>query len=515
MGITAYVVPVLVVYFALILGLGYYHSRKIENSEDFLVSGRNTGFWVLAGTIVGTNVGGGTMIGISAEAYRSGVSAIWPVLPSLIFIGLWTFLFVRYINRIRQVTLPDFLVLRFGERVRVPAAIFTMLRSIVLTGMQILAMASVVSTVLGWSMTASIIFSFVVTVGYCLLGGLHTVMVTDAIQTVIQTLGPLLIVTLIVFGLTQSGTLSDQAATLDPSMWNVWEPGWVVILGFIAASGPYYLIYQPMWQRVYAARDENTAVKSMAWGTVFSFLTVLLPITIGILAHLVAPADMDPNRILPWLYLEYFPPLVGSFFAVSLIAAIMSVLDSMVLDGSANLVRDIYQKRLNPRASERQLIRMGRVSILIISTLGLLMALALPNLIVLWVFANALAAGGIVVPALAAWFFKRATSRGAFWAIVGGGVGTAFWGGVNWVMTGDPGTPWLGISPVYVGFVISTALLIIISRNTPHGPDENPESTLYHWRDVAHADSPQASVSIERVWASFMQHSSAHPATRA
>ncbi|MGM8932504.1 sodium:solute symporter family protein [Salinicola halophyticus] len=512
MGMTAYVVPVLAVYFALILGLGYYHSRGIQDSEDFLVSGRNTGFWVLAGTIVGTNVGGGTMIGISAEAYRVGVSSIWPVLPSLIFIGVWTFLFVRYINRIRQVTLPDFLVLRFGERVRVPAAIFTMLRSIVLTGMQILAMASIVSTVLGWNMTASIIFSFVVTVGYCLLGGLHTVMVTDAIQTVIQTLGPLLIVTLIVFGLTQSGTFTEQVASLDPAMWNVWEPGWVVILGFIAASGPYYLIYQPMWQRVYAARDENTAVKSMAWGTFFSFLTVLLPISIGILAHLVAPTDMDPKRILPWLYLEYFPPLVGSFFAVSLIAAIMSVLDSMVLDGSANLVRDIYQKRLNPRASERQLVRMGRLSVIIIATLGLLMALALPNLIVLWVFANALAAGGIVVPALAAWFFKRATSRGAFWAIVSGGVGTACWGGVNWIMTGDPGTPWLGISPVYVGFVISTVVLIVISRNTPHDPEENWEATRYRQHDASPRDAVQGSVAVEHAWSRFMQLPAGFPA---
>ncbi|WP_040978426.1 sodium:solute symporter family protein [Oceanobacillus jeddahense] len=505
MSITAYIIPMFIIYFAFIIILGFYHSKGIKNSDDFLVDGRKTGFWVLVGTIVGTNVGGGTMIGMTGEAYQMGVSALWPILPMIVFVLIWTFLFVKYINRIRQVTLPDFLVLRFGESVRIPSALLTMLRSIVMTGMQILAMASIISATLGWDTSASLAFSFIVTVVYCILGGMHTVMVTDAIQTVIQTIGPLLILGILLYSLTVSGSVSQVTSEIDPSFWNLWEPGWVVIFGFIAASGPYYLVYQPMWQRVYSAKDESTAFKSMLWGTIFSFITCLLPVAIGILANAVAPSGIAPDSVLPWMYLEYFPPLIGSFFAVSLIAAIMSVLDSMVLDGSANLVRDVYQKRINPDATNKQLVFMGRIAVVIISTIGLLLAIALPNLIVLWVFANTLAAGGIVIPALAAWFFKKATAKGAFWSIVLGGTGTLGWGLINWWATGSPDTPYFGIHPVYVGFVLSLLALILFSMNSPHSPEENPEATLYKKDDLVLADNKQVNkIKINQTYATFI-----------
>lgn len=507
MGVFGYIIPMFVIYFGLILAMGVYHSKKIKDSDDFLVSGRNVGFLLLTGTIVGTHIGGGTLIGFTAEAYEIGVAALWPILPSFFFMAIWIIFFVRYINRIRQVTLPDFLVLRFGEKVRVPSAIFTMFRSIVLTGMQILAMSSIMSAVIGWDVTTSIIISFLVTTVYCLLGGLHTVIVTDAIQSLIQIIGPIILLVILIIVIGDTGTLYERTIEINPDFWNIWEPGWAAILGFIAASGPYYLVYQPMWQRVYAAKDESTAFKSMSWAMVISFISIFVPIFIGIAANLVAPPDLAASEILPWLYLDYFTPWLGAFFAVSLIAAIMSVMDSMVLDGTANFVRDIYQKRINAQASEKQLIRMGRISVIAISTLGLVMALALQDLVVLWVFANALAAGGIVIPALAAWFSKRATSTGAFWSIVGGGIGTIMWAIIAWINTGNPGSAYLGISPVYVGFAASLILIIILSKNTPHSPEENPGATLYSENSgkSLNKEAPMQ-MSLENAYNHFMEN---------
>jgi SSS family solute:Na+ symporter len=485
MDVSIYVVAVFIAYFAAVLALGAYHARSVSNAEDFLVSGRNVGFWLLLGTILGTNVGGGTMVALTAGAYSDGVSALWPFLSAYLFIFVWALLFVRYVNRIRQFTLPDFLVLRFGERVRVPAAIFTMIRAIVLTGLQILAMASVMSVVLDLSLGLSMAISFGVTVVYCLLGGLYSVIVTDAVQTVLQTVGPIMLLVLVLSQVGNLGEVFSASPGFNPEAWNLLSPGWGVVLGLIAASGPYYLVYQPMWQRAYAARDEDTAYKSMLWGTVLSFVTVLIPIVLGIAANAVVPEGTEPSQVLPFLYLQQFPPLVGALFAVSLVGAIMSVLDSMVLDGTANLVRDVYQRKINPNATERQMVRVGRMAVVLISTLGLAMAIALPNLILLFVLANALAAGGLVIPAIAAWVSREATSSGAFWSIVGGGVATIGWSLAGWVAEGTPEQPFLGINAIYVGFAVGALLLVAVSALTPHSSDENADATLYRRRDLA------------------------------
>lgn len=489
MGGSVYVIIAFVAYFGGILGLGAYHSRKVKNEEDFLVSGRNVGFWLMLGTIVGTNVGGGTMLAITAGSYTDGISSLWPFLSAYFFILIWALLFVRYVNRIKQFTLPDFLVLRFGERVRVPSALFTMLRSIVLAGLQILAMASVMSVVLGWSLNLSMAVAFAVTVVYCLLGGLYSVIITDFIQTILQTVGPLILLILVISAAGGFGEIFSAATEANPDAFNLFSPGGGVILGLIAASGPYYFVYQPMWQRAYAAKDENTAYKSMVWGTLLSFATVLLPVGIGISATVVAPDNLAGSEVLPYLYLERFPPLVGAIFAVSLVGAIMSVLDSMVLDGTANFVRDIYQKNINPQATQARLVTMGRISVVVISALGLLMAILLPDLILLFVLANALAAGGLVIPAFAAWISQRATGTGAFWSIVGGGLGTILWAAASWITQGSPEQPIFGINAVYVGFFVGALLMILLSWMTPHSETENPDATLYSKRDLVIADS--------------------------
>lgn len=478
------VIAAFILYFAAILAIGFYHAKNIQNNDDFLLAGRNVGFWILLGTIVGTNVGGGTFVGITAGAFSNGVSSIWPFVGTYVFISIWALLFVRYVNRIRQYTVPDFLVMRFGERVRVPAALFMMLRAIVNTGLQLLAMASIMSVVLGWSLGLSMTVSLVITIVYCLAGGFYSVVVTDFIQTILQTVGPILLVILLI---TQAGGIGEVFSVTsqeNSGTYDLLTPGWAVILGLIAASGPYYLVYQPMWQRAYAARDEDTAFKAMMWGTVISFLSVLLAVLLGISARLAAPAGIDPNDVLGFLYLEYLPPLVGAFFAVSLIAAIMSVLDSMVLDGTANFVRDIYQRTLNPNASEQQLVLMSRVAVVVISLLGLVMAILLPNLILLFVLANALAAGGVVVPALAAWFWRGATAAGAFWSIAGGGGCTIVWSAASWIINGSPEQPIVGINAVYVGFVVGTLMMVLVSRNTLRSEDESPEATLFKRSDL-------------------------------
>ncbi|MGJ9411938.1 sodium:solute symporter [Aeromicrobium sp. CF4.19] len=468
------IVVAFVAYFVLVLALGLYHKRDISTQEDFSVAGRNVSFWPLVGTVVGTNIGGGTLIAVTAGAYETGLSAAVPFLSAYFFIMIWALLFVRYINRIRQFTLPDFFALRFGERVRVPSAIFTMSRSIILTGMQILAMGGVMSVVIGWPLELSMVVSTVVTVVYCLMGGMRSVIVTDGLQTVLQTLGP---VVLLVLLFAQVGTAPITAPSV-PDTWSISATGWGVFFGLVAASGPYYFIYQPMWQRTYAAKDEDTAYRGMTIGTILSFFSLVLPILIGVLARDVVPGNVDPAQALPHLYLQEMPTWAGALFAVSLVGSIMSVLDSMVLDATANFVRDIYQKRMGV-VDEVKLVRAGRVCTVVVCAVGLAMAFTITDLGQLFVLGNALATGGLFVVAVAAWASRRATATGAWSAIVLGGGATVAVAAASWLLRGDPAVGFFGITPVYAAFIVGALALIVGSLISSPAPEEDPDSTLW------------------------------------
>lgn len=488
METSATVIAVFVAYFLLVLLLGLYHRKGIATQEDFSVAGRKVSFWPMIGTVVGTNIGGGTLVAVTAGAYETGLTAAVPFLSAYAFTMVWALLFVRYINRIKQFTLPDFFALRFGERVRVPAAVFTMARSVVLTGMQILAMAGVMSVVLGWSMELSMVVSVLVTVVYCLMGGMRSVIVTDGVQTILQTIGPIVLVIAL---FADVGT----APLTQPSVAGTWNPaatGWGVFFGVIAASGPYYFIYQPMWQRAYAAKDERTAFRGMTIGTLLSFASLLLPVLVGVLARDMVPDSVAPEQALSFLYLNQMPTWVGALFAVSLVGSIMSVLDSMVLDATANFVRDIYQKRMGVNDQAR-LVRGARLCTIAVCGIGLLLAFTIPDLSQLFVLGNGVATGGLFVVAVAAWLSRRATTTGAWWAIVGGGTATVAVAVASWVVNGDPAAGFLGITPVYAAFLVGAAALIIGSLLSKPDRTADPDAThMASQRSSTAAEPPAA-----------------------
>lgn len=482
------VVTVFVAYFVFVIALGFWHRRDITTQDDFSVAGRKVTFWPLVGTVVGTNIGGGTLIAVTAGAFETGLSAALPFLSAYIFVMIWALLFARYINRIRQFTLPDFFVMRFGERVRVPAALFTISRSVILTGMQILAMAGVMSVVLGWGMNVSMIVSVLVTLLYCLLGGMRSVIVTDGLQTILQTIGPVVLVA-ILLGEVGTDPLTNPSV---PQTWDVAALGWGAFFGVVAASGPYYFIYQPMWQRAYSAKDEDTAHRGMILGTVLSFLSLLLPILVGVLARPVVPGDIEPAQALTFLYLEHLPDWAGALFAVSLVGAVMSVLDSMVLDATANFVRDIYQKRLGVQ-DEARLVLAARVATIVVCAVGLAMAMAVPDLGQLFVLGNGLATGGLFIVAVAAWFSRRATATGAWATVIFGGTATAAVAVASWAVHGTPETGFAGITPVYAGFIVGAAAMVIGSWLTTHEAGEDLESTHITNRHLTPTLDPEPS----------------------
>ncbi|MQA06325.1 MAG: hypothetical protein GEV07_27615 [Streptosporangiales bacterium] len=215
----------------------------------------------------------------------------------------------------------------------------------------------------------------------------------------------------------------------------------------------------------------------MTIGTALSFVSLLLPVLIGVLARAAVPEGTDPAQALPYLYLEQMPTWVGALFAVSLVGAIMSVLDSMVLDATANFVRDIYQRR-GGVTDQAKLVRAARLCTVVVCGIGLLLAFTIPDLNQLFVLGNGVATGGLFVVAAAAWLSRRATTTGAWWAIVGGGSATVAVAVASWVVNGDAALGFFGITPVYAAFGVAAIAIVVGSLVSRPDPTADPEATL-------------------------------------
>jgi hypothetical protein len=136
------------------------------------------------------------------------------------------------------------------------------------------------------------------------------------------------------------------------------------------------------------------------------------------------------------------------------------------MNGVTIVTRDIYNKGINKNATDKQLLNVSRVSVVIVSLCGIAGALWLPILVPLWVLAQALALSGLLAAVVSAWWWKRATSAGALASIICGGVSSIGWAMYAWASTGSPGNLVYGLHAAHVGLIVSVPIMIIVSLAT-------------------------------------------------
>src|SRR6476620_7313685 len=166
-------VIVIVVYFAMVLWIGFYLKQRANTSEDFFLAGREMTAWIAGLSFVSANLGSLELMGWAGSAYQYGILAehwYWSgAIPAMLFLGLVMMPFY-YVSKTHSV--PGYLKLRFGESSRVLAAVSFAFMTILMSGVNMFAMAVVMKVVLGWDITFSIFVSSIAVAVYVTLGGL-------------------------------------------------------------------------------------------------------------------------------------------------------------------------------------------------------------------------------------------------------------------------------------------------------------------------------------------------------
>lgn len=467
------VIPVLILilYIGIMLSIGFFVNKlTVKSSTDYMLAGRRMGVLMIACSLSANNVGGGSTTGVAAKAFNGwGMSAAWYVLAAAVAMIPLSF-FAPRIRKTMAVTIPEVVNRRFGTYAGLFTAVLNVISLFCLTASQILASASVLSAIIGIPLNVAVFVAGGIIIFYTTMGGMLADAIADIMQFTIIFFGLLISVPLVVKGAGGWHTISGM---LPPVELNMFKIGIPTILGLIFNYFCTFLSGPEMVSRFSSAEDEKTAVRASVLSAVFMGLLAFMPTIIG-LVSLAENPGLDGGQgttALMYAATKYAPPAVTGLVAAAIVAATMSSADSNLLCSSTILIKDIYQRFINPDVSDRRLITLTRTSNVIICLISMGIALFNINLITLNLFAFALrSAGPFAAYALGLSVPKATKNAGIVSIAVGSAAVIAWqiWGGNTGILPIVFGCFW-GV----VAFFLVTKIELSMGREPAPSAYEN------------------------------------------
>jgi SSS family solute:Na+ symporter len=311
-------IAIIAIYFAMVLWIGFYLKGRSNTSEEFFMAGREMTAWIAGLSFVSANLGSLELMGWAGSAYQYGILAThwyWVgAIPAMLFLGLVMMPFY-YVCKTHSV--PGYLDLRYGGAARSVAAISFATEMILMSGVNMFAMAVVMKVVLGWDITFSIFVSSIAVAIYVVLGGLRSAIFNEVLQFVLIWGGALLVP---ILGLVQAGGVSGLKAKIiqnlqsisssvaPDSYFHLWRDtghfsanpmgvhwtGIVFGLGFVISFG-YWTTDFLVVQRVLAAHNLRAARMAPIIGSFFKMAVPFIVILPGLLG-LVLLQNPDGSR---------------------------------------------------------------------------------------------------------------------------------------------------------------------------------------------------------------------------
>ena len=419
-------------YLLVIAGVSVWSIRKSKASpSDYFLANRNLGWFVIGASILASNVGSEHIVGLAGTGAASGLVMGHYELHSWIVLVLgWVF--VPFYMRSMVYTMPEFLERRFNARTRRLLSIIQLLSYVIAkASVTIFAGALVFNSFLGVDFWTGAIILVIVTGVYTILGGLHTVMYTEAIQAIVLLLGSAV---LLFIGLDKVGGWHAMLDAVPKEKLNMFRPlsdpefPWLGILIASPIVGLWYWCTdQHIVQRCLAGKNEKEARR----GTIFAAYLKLLPFFIFLVPGLITIALVnqgkleltDNNAAFPTLVKSLMPIGLRGLLAGGLLAALMSSLASVYNACSTLFTMDIYQK-IKPEASGKELVKVGRIATGVVVLLGMawipLMSRISGTLYQYLQSVQSYLAPPIAAVFLLGVFFKRLNGQGALAAMVVG-----------------------------------------------------------------------------------------------
>ncbi|MGG4490883.1 sodium/proline symporter PutP [Metabacillus idriensis] len=429
------------IYFVGMLLIGFYaYKKSTDDVSGYMLGGRGLGPAVTALSAGASDMSGWMLMGLPGAMYTTGLSSMW------IAVGLTVGAYLNYIlvaPRLRtytevaddSITIPDYFENRFKDKTRILRFVsaivilifFTLYTSAGLVSGGLLFESSFkLDYMTGMLLTAGVV------VAYTLFGGFLAVSLTDFVQGIIMFLALVLVPIVAFTNLGGVGPTFDTIRAMDPTYLDIFKGTSVIgIIGFLAWGLGYF--GQPhiivRFMAISSIKELKPARRiGMGW-MIISVFGAMLTGLVGIAyVDQTATTLADPETIFIKFAQVLFHPLITGFLLAAILAAIMSTISSQLLVTSSALTEDFYKTFFRREAKDKELVLVGRLSVLLVAIIGVMLSLT-PSDTILSLVGYAWAGfGSAFGPAvLLSLYWKRMTKWGALAGMIVGAVTVLIW----------------------------------------------------------------------------------------
>jgi solute:Na+ symporter, SSS family len=438
-------------YFLVVLGLGLYLKRFTTSQEDFFLAGRKNSSWVAGLAFLSANLGALELLGMTGNTFKYGMYVAhfyWiGAIPAMLFLGIYMMPFY-YSSKIKSI--PGYLKLRFDEKTRVLNGIAFGIMTLLVSGINLYAMALVLRTFVGWDWNVSIWISAITVAVYVGMSGLMSAIFTEIIQFFLIWFGLFLVS---ILGIVEIGSVQEILHRIPDSFSTLWSTsgdasqngmmitwaGIVLGLGFVLSFG-YWTTDFLVVQRAFSAKDLRSARMTPVLASFFKMALPFIVILAGLIALVLSrdPASgftllqdggqVNYDSALPMLIARYYPSGLIGLGVTALLAGFMAGQAGNISAFNTVWTYDIYRSVINRNASDAHLLWMGRVATVvgvIISIGTAYWAKSFPSIMdymqAIFSWVNAPLFATMLLGMFVAWI----TPNGAFWGLLAG-MGSSF-----------------------------------------------------------------------------------------
>lgn len=506
MGDTLQILTAMIIYMAAVIILGVTFAKRANQSSDaYFLGGRSLGPWVTAMSAEASDMSGWLLMGLPGVAYWCGIAdAAWTA------IGLAVGTYINWLivsKRLRRysekagnaITLPEYFSNRFHEKRKVImtiSALFILIFFTVYAASCLVTCGKLFSTLFDLPYIPMMIVGAVFVLIYTIIGGFLAESASDFMQAVVMiiALGVIVIVGteaagglssvienaksipgfLEFFGMATPQTAADgvQQVAAGQPVFSAAAPYGILSVVSMLAWGLGYFGMPQVLLRFMAIRRESELTRSRRIATVWVLISLTIAVFIGVVGRSLYPTALltssEAENVFILLSTNLLPPLIAGFVMAGILAATISSSDSYLLIAASAFAKNIYQGLFRKKASDKEVLNISRVTLLLIAVIAIVIALD-ENSVIFTIVSFAWAGFGATFGPLMLFslFWKRTTRAGAIAGMIGGGVMVFVWN----LLVRPLGGVW-DIYELLPAFVFSSICIVTVSLLTPKPSEE-------------------------------------------
>ena len=471
-------VIVLVIYFAILLSIGFVAGRRVKNSEDFAVGGHNVPGWAAALSERATDMSAYMALGLPGGIYLSGMLGLWPAIGSVIgSVAVWFMVsgqMRKDAEKLGANTYVDWLSKRFPDqsnRIRLVGGIIILFFFTVYVAAQFLGGGSTLNSLLGINPLTGLFITVAIVIPYTLYGGFGSVVYTDCLQAIVLfsmlvcVPGAAIIEMVTNPDAVYAATIAEAMTKAPEGYFDMFGGARGLAAGMVFGNGfswcwAYLGGLPQLNTRYICIRDQKNFKLGRFISVSYILVAYIGAILIGLLGFFILGPNLDnPEQVTPLLTMRLMPPVLAAVFTTGIIAAMISTADSVLVLASSEVSENIIKPRIkNGELDGKQMLFISRAVTIIIAIIAVILTFVvsgeLISVIISWVWAGL--GSPFAVCSMLTLYWKKYTGKAALCTITVGIVFT-----VAWIVSGMDAIAsslWVGVVASLIAAVVSTYL---------------------------------------------------------